>query len=437
MPSTINADNGVVSGITGIRTTADNSGNLSFQANGVTLLTVATNNTIVLGNTLKFADGTTANTAASGGGASWGGIKTANFTANASTIYVVSTVSQPVFVTLPASPSAGNTVQLTDYARTWASNAVTLLPNGSNITNATANVALNTNGASVALIYTDASQGWIAFNGFSTPPVGAYTVSYLLVAGGGSGGYLSANNVGTGGGGAGGVITTTTSFIPGTAYTITVGAGGTGSGGGVNGVNSSISTVATAIGGGFGSGSATAASAGGSGGGGSYGGSSGGSGTAGQGNTGGTYSSGNPYYGAAGGGGAGAVGSNSSTAGGAAAGAGGIGVSSSISGSAVFYGGGGGGGVTNGSSQVGAGGSGGGAAGATSSSVNSGTANTGGGGGGTGRPDSSSATNGGGNGGSGICIISYLGTQRGSGGTVTSSGGYTIHTFTSSGTYTA
>jgi hypothetical protein len=41
------------------------------------------------------------------------------------------------------------------------------------------------------------------------------------------------------------------------------------------------------------------------------------------------------------------------------------------------------------------------------------------------------------NGGSGIVIIRYLGAQRGTGGTVTSSGGYTIHTFTSSGTYTA
>jgi hypothetical protein len=30
-----------------------------------------------------------------------------------------------------------------------------------------------------------------------------------------------------------------------------------------------------------------------------------------------------------------------------------------------------------------------------------------------------------------------LGEQRGSGGTVSSSGGYTIHTFTSSGTFTA
>jgi hypothetical protein len=34
-------------------------------------------------------------------------------------------------------------------------------------------------------------------------------------------------------------------------------------------------------------------------------------------------------------------------------------------------------------------------------------------------------------------IIRYSGSQRATGGTVTSSGGYTIHTFTSSGTYTA
>jgi hypothetical protein len=40
-------------------------------------------------------------------------------------------------------------------------------------------------------------------------------------------------------------------------------------------------------------------------------------------------------------------------------------------------------------------------------------------------------------GGSGVVIIRYLGSQRGTGGTVTSAGGYTIHTFTSSGTYTA
>ena len=58
----------------------------------------------------------------------------------------------------------------------------------------------------------------------------------------------------------------------------------------------------------------------------------------------------------------------------------------------------------------------------------------GGGGGGT-----RNAQNvGGGNGGSGIVIIRYLGTaQRASGGTVTVTGGYVIHTFTASGTFIA
>jgi hypothetical protein len=42
-----------------------------------------------------------------------------------------------------------------------------------------------------------------------------------------------------------------------------------------------------------------------------------------------------------------------------------------------------------------------------------------------------------GTGGSGIVIISYAGTQRGTGGTYTYTNGYSIHTFTTSGTFTA
>lgn len=84
-------------------------------------------------------------------------------------------------------------------------------------------------------------------------------------------------------------------------------------------------------------------------------------------------------------------------------------------GSGVAYGGGAGG--------AGAGGSGGGGSGGGGN----GSANTGGGGGG--------AKGTGGAGGSGIVIIRYFGEQRGVGGAVTSSNGYTIHTFTSSGTF--
>jgi hypothetical protein len=40
-------------------------------------------------------------------------------------------------------------------------------------------------------------------------------------------------------------------------------------------------------------------------------------------------------------------------------------------------------------------------------------------------------------GGSGVVILRYSGAQRGTGGTVTSAGGNTIHTFLTSGTYTA
>lgn len=47
------------------------------------------------------------------------------------------------------------------------------------------------------------------------------------------------------------------------------------------------------------------------------------------------------------------------------------------------------------------------------------------------------SSNAGGSGGSGIVIIHYFGPQRAIGGSVTSDSGFTIHTFTSSGTFTA
>jgi hypothetical protein len=122
-----------------------------------------------------------------------------------------------------------------------------------------------------------------------------------------------------------------------------------------------------------------------------------------------------------GGGGASAVGANATSNTG---GAGGAGSASSISGSSVTYAGGGGG---MGTSAGGAGGAGGGGSGATGSA---GTVNTGGGGGGN-----NAAV--GGAGGSGVVIVSYAGAQRYTGGTVTTSSGNTIHTFTSSGVLTS
>lgn len=263
------------------------------------------------------------------------------------------------------------------------------------------------------------------------PPPSGYSVDYLVVAGGGGGGGSGGANSSIGaGGGAGGMIEGVNhSVTANQAYVITVGAGGASDRKGNNSVFDGI----TAIGGGLG-GQSGPGGAGGSGGGAGSDGSwyAGGAGTTGQGNKGGdTYAV--PYFSTGGGGGAGGAGVNGAPS---QSGTGGVGKASSISGASVIYAGGGGGGaaVWAGGSAAGAGGSGGGGGGGYNgaSGGSPGTPNRGAGGGGSANYDPAS---GGGSGGSGIVIIRYLGAQRGTGGTVTSVGGYTIHTFTTSGTF--
>ena len=62
-----------------------------------------------------------------------------------------------------------------------------------------------------------------------------------------------------------------------------------------------------------------------------------------------------------------------------------------------------------------------------------GVGNTGSGGGGSGGYSGGV----GGSGGSGIVILRYVGSQRGTGGSVATTGGYTYHLFTGSGSFTA
>jgi hypothetical protein len=264
------------------------------------------------------------------------------------------------------------------------------------------------------------------------------STSYLAVGGGGGGGG-DTNTTGGGGGGAGGYLASTTTLNSSSSYVVTVGAGGSGGSGGngTNGGNSQLGSLTAAVGGGYGAGSPAAMSGntGGSGGGGKQGNGTtdglGGAGTSGQGTSGGYGTT----YGAGGGGGATSGGTNGGFSTG---GNGGAGTASSISGSSVTYAGGGGGGSGNsgyGASTPGTGGAGGGGnGGGTLANGNAGTANLGGGGGGSGQ---SNATGSGAAGGSGVVIVSYAGSPRFTGGTVTSSGGNTIHTFTSSGVLTS
>jgi len=275
--------------------------------------------------------------------------------------------------------------------------------------------------------------------GFLSSNKNNVSANFLVVAGGGGGG----SGYDAGGGGAGGYQTSSTTLSTLVTYTVTVGSGGAAVSNttGANGSNSVISgtglTTVTSIGGGGGGGSTTGStgigSNGGSGGGGGFttsgAGLAGGTGTSGQGNNGGQgFTTVSVSAAGGGGGGASAVGANATSS---AAGNGGAGSSSSISGSSVTYAGGGGGGADTRGTTAGTGGSGGGGNGSTATGV-AGTTNLGGGGGGGGY---NGAANSGGAGGSGIVIISYASaTPKFVGGTLTTSGGNQIHTFTSSGT---
>ena len=295
-------------------------------------------------------------------------------------------------------------------------------------------------------------------------------VEVLVVAGGGGGGM----DMGGGGGGGGVIYSSAVSITPGSAITATVGNGGVGApAGSTNGQpgghqftisatqgGNSVFGELTAIGGGYGGSSywGYTPNNGYGGTGGSGGGASGYKQGVGSNGRGGTGTSGQGFNGG------GAVNNYYSGGGGGAGDAGVSGPSKPNGGPGViypsmspYYFGGGGGGASYSLSTGGDGGNGGGGGGALGTTVggsglnpgspggggspNSQTntpggnagANTGGGGGGGSHYN---ANNKGGDGGSGIVIVRYPGSQRASGGTVTFVAGHTIHTFTTSGTFT-
>jgi hypothetical protein len=389
-------------------------------------------------------------------GTSWQSVKTSGFTAVAGEGYPCNTTSSAFTVTLPASPSVGSYVQIVDYAGTFATNSISLSPNGNKINSGTGTKKLETNRESVTLTYVDSTQGWVSTSGSnegtqSIDP-NAYSIDFLVIAGGGGGGSLG------GGGGAGGFRTSTQLAEIGTVITVTVGDGGAGAGNGntkgTTGSDSSISgsgitTITSAGGGGAGShqssGAIYDALNGGSGGGGGSTGATtalGGSGNTpstspSQGNNGGNGNSGSGQP-AGGGGGSGAVGQTAPSS--SQAGNGGAGTASSITGSSVTRAGGGGGaGRTDQGSSSGSGGSGGGGnATNTSSAGSAGTANTGSGGGGGGYDGSFGV---GGAGGKGVVILAmplakFSGTTTGSP-TASDDGTTKRLVFNGSGSYTA
>ena len=133
----------------------------------------------------------------------WNPVKSASFNAVAGNAYPLDTTSNTITVTLPASPTAGQIVQIIDYAGKFNVNACTVNPNGSKIGTSSSGIILALIRESIALVYIDTIQGWIPYSGL-TSNILSYTASYLVVSGGGGGGANDAA-----GGGAGGVLSGT------------------------------------------------------------------------------------------------------------------------------------------------------------------------------------------------------------------------------------
>jgi hypothetical protein len=431
-------------------------GDITFTPNG-------SGKVVISGLSFPTADGTANQVLKTDGsgvlsfatvGLTWQSVQTTGFTASAGNAYPCNTTSAGFTVTLPATPSVGDQVQLVDYAGTFDTNALRIDANGNNI-EGVLGLQLTGEREGVILTYIDSTQGWISTSGInegtdalSPPPT--YSVDFLVIAGGGGGGTGGGKN-GVGGGGAGGYrnshgtsganssAESSLTLTPFEVYTVTVGAGGSVN---TNGTDSSISgtgiTTITSTGGGNGGGgtSQAVASSGGSGGGGSGSNTTaGGAGTANQGSNGGNGGGGSSR-GGGGGGGASAVGTNPGAS--SAGGAGGNGLASTITGTSVTRAGGGGGSFSGGTSDSGGfGGTGGGGDGSGNTGSptvsTTGTVNTGSGGGGD--------RGGGKAGGKGVLILrvptaNYSGTTTGSP-TVSTDGTDTILIFNDSGSYTA
>ena len=117
------------------------------------------------------------------GSASWTTtVKSTSFTAVAGEGYFVDTSSGAINVTLPAG-TAGAVVAISDYAKNFGTNNVTLIQNGSDkIGGATVNAKLQTDGIAVTLIFIDSTKGWIVTDDGNQSS--AVTAQYVTATGG-------------------------------------------------------------------------------------------------------------------------------------------------------------------------------------------------------------------------------------------------------------
>src|SRR6056300_869427 len=98
-----------------------------------------------------------------GGGITWQSsiVTGTTLSAVAGNGYWIDTTSNACTVTLPGSASVGDTIQIVDYAGTFATNNI-ILTSSLNIEGSSDNKILTTNREGVTITYADATQGWVA-----------------------------------------------------------------------------------------------------------------------------------------------------------------------------------------------------------------------------------------------------------------------------------
>lgn len=76
-------------------------------------------------------------------------------------VYWANTSGGPITLTLPATPRTGDLIRVYDTAGTFGTNNLTIGNNGHRIMRQLDSMVISTNGAAFALVYFDASQGWL------------------------------------------------------------------------------------------------------------------------------------------------------------------------------------------------------------------------------------------------------------------------------------
>lgn len=87
-------------------------------------------------------------------------VETTTYTAVDGDQIMANTSSGAWTLTLPASPSSNDSVEIVDYAGSFAASNLIIARNGSNIQGAASDLVLNTDNAITRFTYIDATQGW-------------------------------------------------------------------------------------------------------------------------------------------------------------------------------------------------------------------------------------------------------------------------------------